>query len=397
MQKNKKILVCAATTLLLFCTVGLGTSSFAVYQPYLISITGLTNSESSMFLTVRTMAGFVSTFLLQFYLDKIGLRRGVCLAAFCTGMAFAILGFAHSFPVACISAVLLGAGSGLGGTASASIILHRVFDEHMGLALSVSLAGTSFAMTICAPIVTYLVENFSLKMSTTIEALFVFICVAVILIPLGLVPDTGANGKKKQSASVKETFFHNTGLILCFVIMLFIGAIGNTGWSHLSVLYTAEGFTTAQVALLMSLVGAFLTFGKLFFGWCVDTLGGMLTFDAASVIMVVGLALASLAGLHSMPIAIVSMLLFGISLPMGTLSSGLLSKLFAGPGCYDTAVSKLQLAYMIGSLLYGPFPGIIADAFGGSYVPSFVLMTVFGVMTTVLMFVAFGLKSNKKA
>lgn len=396
MQKNKKLLVCAATTLLLFCTVGLGTSSFSIYQPYLISVTGLTNSESSLFLTVRSIAGFVSTFILPLYLNKIGLRRGICLAAFCTGTAFAVLGIAHSFPVACISAVLLGAGSGLGGTATASIILHRVFDEHMGLALSISLAGTSFAMTICAPVATWLIENFSLAHSVFVEAVFIFLCIIITFIPLKFVPETTASGGKKQTASFKDTFFNNPRLLLSFIIMLFIGAIGNTGWSHLSVLYTSAGFTTAEVALLMSLVGAFLTFGKLFFGWCVDTLGGKLTFNAASIIMVAGLTLASLAGMHSMPVAIASMLLFGISLPMGTLSSGLLSKIFAAPGKYDAAVSKLQLAYMIGSLLFGPFPGIMADAQGGSYVPSFVLMTCFGVVTTVLFFVAFGMRSKQQ-
>ena len=80
MTKKNPWLICAAGTLLLCCTVGLSVSSFSVFQPYLIRDIGLTNSESSLFLTVRTLSGLCAAFPVQAYLGKVGLRRGTAPA-----------------------------------------------------------------------------------------------------------------------------------------------------------------------------------------------------------------------------------------------------------------------------------------------------------------------------
>ena len=46
--------VCAACLLVLLCSGGLTYKGFAAYQPYLISSGGLTNTQSSMLITIRS-------------------------------------------------------------------------------------------------------------------------------------------------------------------------------------------------------------------------------------------------------------------------------------------------------------------------------------------------------
>ncbi|MBQ8263796.1 MAG: hypothetical protein IJY96_03340, partial [Oscillospiraceae bacterium] len=70
-QKNPW-LVCVGCTLLLFCNVGLTTSSFSVYQPYLIGIIGLSNTQASMVITVRTLFSLLGVFAVQKYLELTG-------------------------------------------------------------------------------------------------------------------------------------------------------------------------------------------------------------------------------------------------------------------------------------------------------------------------------------
>ena len=44
---------------------------------------------------------------------------------------------------------------------------------------------------------------------------------------------------------------------------------------------------------------------------------------------------------------------------------------------YEKTVRVFQIGYAAGSLLFGTVPGLLADRFGGSYRPAYLLMTVF--------------------
>lgn len=393
-KKTNPWIICAAGTLLVFCTVGLSTSAFSVYQPYLISVLGLTNAQSSLFLTIRTLSGLAATFVVQEYLNRLGLRNGAFAAGLMIFAAFILLGAAKGFAGAVISAVLLGAGYGLGGMVAVSVIINRAFAEHMGLALSICAAGTGVSAIISPPIVTWAVERFSLKCSLFAEAVIILIAVTAVFMVLKSIPCSKAVTASKKSEHRFSYLLKNRELRLCLLIMLFLGTIANVGWSHLSVLYKTAGMSATQVALLISLSGAFLTVGKLAFGGCLDLLGERSVFTISGVMMVIGLVLACLAGRCILTLGIVSMLLLGLSLPMGTLCPGLFSRIFAKPDKFDYAVSKLQLMYMLGALVFGPIPGVMADA-SGSYVSSFMVMTCFGVVICILIIMAFSVKKNR--
>ena len=51
-----------------------------------------------------------------------------------------------------------------------------------------------------------------------------------------------------------------------------------------------------------------------------------------------------------------------------------------------------QLSYSAGALITASMPGILADRFGGSYVPAFIMFTVITVLASVLIVTAYRLK-----
>lgn len=57
-------------------------------------------------------------------------------------------------------------------------------------------------------------------------------------------------------------------------VSLFMGALANPGFSHLSVLYTSEGFDPMVVAAIISAAGVMITLGKLLYGEVTDRMGG---------------------------------------------------------------------------------------------------------------------------
>ncbi|MBR2879207.1 MAG: MFS transporter, partial [Oscillospiraceae bacterium] len=182
-QKNPW-LVCVGCTLLLFCNVGLTTSSFSVYQPYLIEIIGLSNTQASTVITIRTLCSMLAIPFVQKYIKICGLRRSLILMTVLAALSFFGFGFAKGFISCCAAAAMLGFCYGLGGTVSVSIAVKRSFTSHQTLALGICSAGTGLATIVWPPIATFFISNFSLRAALWFEALFL---VAATFIALSLV------------------------------------------------------------------------------------------------------------------------------------------------------------------------------------------------------------------
>jgi hypothetical protein len=78
------------------------------------------------------------------------------------------------------------------------------------------------------------------------------------------------------------------------------------------------------------------------------------------------------------------MLLFGVGLPLATVGLTVFARDLSTPDQYAATIRQFQLAYMAGSLLFGPVPGFLADT-TGSYFPTYRLLTVFAVISMLLM------------
>lgn len=399
MKKQKSPwLVCAGCTLLLFCTVGLTTSSFSVYQPYLISIIGLSNTQASMVVTVRTLSSLLGVFAVQKYISLVGLRRGLVLMNILAALSFFIFGLADDYIGCCVAATLLGFCYGLGGTVSVSIALKRVFSTHQALALGISSAGTGLATIVWPPIATAIISALSLRHALWFEAAFLIIASAIAFLLIGPEVNKRPPELKQADISAPRSSVEKKRLVIICATSLLIGAMGNTGWNHLSVLYSTEGARLSTVSSLISFVGLALTAGKILFGEVTDRLGGKRAAICFCAILIAGEALACFASHLIMPVAMLSMLCMGLGLPISTVGFSSMAADLSTPGHYPSTLRYFQLCYMIGSFVSGPVPGMIADRCG-SYVPAYYILTAFAVINLLLIWAAYniGEKGKKNA
>ena len=382
-------------TLLLFCTVGLTTSSFSVYQPYLISIIGLTNTQASTVITVRSLSSLVGVIFVQKYIALTGLRRGMTIMSFLAVISFFVFGLADNYLSCCIAAALLGLCYGLGGTVSVSIAIKRVFASHGTLALGICSAGTGAATIICPPIATAIISAYSLRHAFWAEGAFLLVATIISFFLIG--PKVNQRPPELKQSDIKAPRSKNerkSFLIICAASFL-IGTMGNTGWNHLSVLYTTEGLDPISVSRLISFIGLALTAGKILYGEFADRMGGRKTALCFCSVLIIGEICACFAGKLIMPIALLSMLCMGLGLPISTVGFSSMAADLSTPAHYPSSMRSFQLLYMVGTFVTGSIPGIIADKVG-SYVPFYYVLSFFAIVTLALVFWAYRIPKEEK-
>lgn len=380
--------VCIGCTLLLFCTVGLTTSSFSVYQPYLISIVGLSNTQASTVITVRSLSSLLGIIFVQKYINLTGLRRGMTIMSLLAAISFFIFGLADNFISCCAAAAMLGLCYGLGGTVSVSIAIKRVFSSHQTLALGICSAGTGVATIVCPPIATAIISAFSLRHALWAEGLFLLIATAVSFSLIGPAVNNRPPELKQSDISAPRSPKERKSFIIVCTAAFLIGTMGNTGWNHLSVLYSTEGANPITVSRLISFIGLALTAGKILYGEFADRMGGKKTALCFCGVLILGEICACFAGKLIMPIALLSMLCMGLGLPISTVGFSSMAADLSTPGHYPSSMRSFQLWYMIGTFVTGPIPGIIADR-TGSYVPFYYILSAFAAITLALVFWAY--------
>lgn len=97
--------ICAACLIVLFCNSGLNTTGFAAYQPYLIKLGGLTNTQSSTLIMIRTFSSLFGMMVVDKLIDKLEAKRVVTI-----GMILCCLAGNGSVHVGIAAVLVLGIG-----------------------------------------------------------------------------------------------------------------------------------------------------------------------------------------------------------------------------------------------------------------------------------------------
>lgn len=387
-KKKYRWVICAGCTLMFFCTAGLGMTGFSVYQPYLISDGGLTNAQASLLTSIRSMFTFITMFAAARILNKTDIRLGGALSAVGIAIAMLLYGVADSFPVYAAGAAAAGACYGIGGMLAVSVMIHRWFEEHEGLAVGICSAGSGFSAVIGTPVITWLIETFSMRTAFFIEAAFVGVLAVLIFLMLRNRPkgeerppqfvSKAAKGKKQE-----EMFWIGKREIWFVMIGILLMGFSYAATSHISVLYSNAGFTADQVSLLVSAMGAALFIGKCAYGQAADKLGSFQSGNIFFGMLVVGSALCCMAGNRNTGFAMAAVLLVSCGSVLLSVGLTIIAGAVAKQQFYAVVVRRIQIIYMLGSMVFGVVPGIIADHVG-NYIPAYILITVFAVAATLL-------------
>ena len=387
-KKKYRWVICAGCTLMFFCTAGLGMTGFSVYQPYLISDGGLTNAQASMLTSIRSMFTFLTMFAAARILSKTDIRLGGALSAVGIAAAMILYGTASSFPVYAAGAAAAGICYGIGGMLAVSVMIHRWFDEHQGLAVGICSAGSGFSAVIGTPIITWMIETFSMRTAFFIEAAFVAVLAVLIFLMLRNRPkgeerppqfvSKAAKGQKQEDMfwiGKREIWFVMIGILLM--------GFSYAATSHISVLYSNAGFSADQVSLIVSAMGAALFIGKCVYGQAADKLGSYRSGNIFFGMLVIGSGLCCLAGNGSIVLAMASVILVSCGSVLLSVGLTIIADAVAKQQYYAVVVRRIQIIYMLGSMVFGVVPGIIADH-AGNYIPAYVLITVFAAAAMLL-------------
>lgn len=389
MRENSRYswLICFACALALFCTGGLATTGFGVYQPYLISVAGLSNTEASFIITFRNLFKMLGMPVASYLITKVEARRAIAGSLLLCGVSYIVYSLSDGFAVYCVAAALSGFSFGCGGMIPVSIIISRWFNEHRGLALGICMAATGFS-TIASPVITGIVEGSSLRVAFFSEAVFMLVSAVIVYLILRSRPSCinalpiGAEhiDTAKTYAQTEAPHF----LMLAMMTGVFVfGAAVNTLSTYISTLYKGAGFDSGTVAALLTVLGVALALGKCVYGQIADLIGTYKASWIMYILLLVGNALCCLADNGSAAVAAAGVILLGFGGATGSVSISIYASKVSTEQNYPRTMSTFQFLAAAGALCMGTVPGIIADR-TGSYVPAYVMLLVVAVAGAVL-------------
>ena len=377
--------ICACCFLLLFTNVGLASTSFSVYQPYLVELPGVGHSGGSIVISIRTFISVIAMFFVARYYEKLDCRKGVACASLCIGIGFVIYAFSTTnFVGLCIGSIFTGLGYGLGGMVASTMLIGRWFKDHVATAAGIAAVGSGVAAVIVPPVVVALESAFSLSSAFVAEGILALVCAVTLYALLrnkpqdmGLVPYTDpklssevedvsqkTSLQKKQRGNRINRNLPSRMVPVVLIAMLFVGCVSVGGSNYLAVLFTSEGFTTEYAALLVSISGACLMVSKLFTGVVFDKIGtakGSLVFFA---LFIIGLILLCLSDMGNHNLALFGVLFYGTGLALGTVGISIWSIELAPRGQQVKTIKNFQIAYALGGFIFTFLPGFLMEATG---------------------------------
>lgn len=409
-------IVCFSAMLLIFVTMGSVSNGFSVYLPYIMENHGFTYSQTSTLVTLRCLFAFVSMLFVGAYYKRVSIRAGAAIAVLSAALVFLIYGFSSSYMMFCIGSSLSGFSYGTGSMIPISILLNRWFSTNKALAISIASAGSGLGPIILSPLVTLLVETHSLRFAFFTETAGIVVLALVIILlmrndpsdmglkPLGSekievnkkIPSAESLKEEKEAITVdKEDYYmpsKKVWLLICSVC-LFMGAVSNPGFSHLSVHFKTEGFTAVNVATILTIAGIMLVAAKLVFGWVTDRTGGLKSGLIFLGILLVGHILCCMAFTGSVPLACLTSFTLGLGYPVCTIGISIWAGDMSSPTGYPTVVRRMQVTYAGGSFVFAIVPGLLADHFG-NYIPAYMVFSALLVVSIILLPIAY--RTSKK-
>lgn len=378
-------LVCLGGTLSLSTVMGLGSNVFNLYQPEILAFHQFSNAQGSWITTTRSLFILLALLTVNQLCSRMSLRVVMTLGNLCTGLSCFCFALSRTFPMYLFSATLSGLGYCLGGMVPLSLLISGWFRERRGLALGISSAGSGISTILAPPIITKLIRTQGLHAAFAWEGGFILICTFLIWLLVRSRPEdislapygtSTSNNTSVATAPKNHTDDPKAQKLLLLAGVLLGGPLGPC-FSHLTVYYTSEGFDSGFVAMLISMMGVAICLGKVLCGQIYDRMGVRAGNHFTFGTYLAGLILCCLAPTQSVIVAAGAFFLFSLGLSICGVPPAVWAQDLASEKNYPKLVRSFTVAYTVGMLVFGPVPGILADRMGGSYLPAYLLFTVF--------------------
>lgn len=398
LAKHYERVVCACCFLFIFVNIGLPSTSFNVYQSYIVATPGVGDTGGSMVLACRTLVSLICMFLVVKWYRFFDCRLGVFIACMFTFAGFVIYGFAGNLWQFMLGAVVAGAGYGLGGMVCMTFLVGRWFESNVGTAVGVASCGSGVASMLMPIVAHALIENFSLAVSFWTEAGIALVVGLLVVLLLRNRPEDMGLEKYINPHELEDDKPHvHMGATrplkpiahhAMFIGMVCIGSISIAGFGYLGILMTSSGFPAFYSAIMLSVAGLALTLGKFLTGIVFDAVGTRMGSAIFFVMMVAGLIICCFAGLQNQALTAMGMVLLGLGAALGTVGISVWSLDLSTSMERSRLVKDLQIAYNSGGFLFNLLPGVLMEL-TGTYAVSYGILTVFAMVAFVIVMIIY--------
>ena len=402
-KQHYEAVVAVCCFLILFTNVGLPSTSFSVYQPYLVDLPGVGHSGGSIIVSVRTFVSLLAMLVVGRYYDLVDCRIGAFLATLCVSAGFALYSFAGSnFGMLCGASALTGLGYGFGGMIASTMLINRWFRANVATVAGVAAVGSGVAAIVIPNAAVALISAFDLQTAFRAEAaLALVIGVTVFALlrndprDMGLTPYEGSpkavQREQEKSAQQLERVrkrhvnrdLSPRTMPLLFLAMIIIGCVSVGGGNYLAVLFTSEGFSAEHAATLVAVNGACLTVAKLVSGMAFDRFGTKRGSAVFFALYIAGTAVLCLSDMGNTGLAGLGVLMFGIGMSLGTVGISVWSIELAPRGKETRTIKNFQVCYALGGFIFTFLPGFLTEAFD-TYLVSYAALLAMLVVAAVI-------------
>ena len=419
-------IVCTACALAIFGNSGITDSMFSVYQPFIMDKYGVTNTQMSLILTVKSITALVSAVVSVKYYRFFSIRTGMLLASLLCFASFFLFGFADAFGEFFMCGVLLGFGNGLGTNIPVCMALANWFEKRRKVAMSITVLAGSVSLMGIPSVFTGIIENVSLRAGFNVNAA----CVLAVTIlsfllmrnapsDMGCEPygageaeaegkakaaeaagnsgssasakaaadDTGnagaaatgnagrqtaegAAGSSAAAVSERGSLEHGDWIIFS-AIYIAVGIICMTSYSYFSLFLSHEGVSSHTIAVLLTVTGVSVAIGKFAYGWLSEKFSSYVCNRLYFAALFLGIGAMALFPQNT-AILFISVAVMGFGSPIGSVGAVSWVWDLTSHEQNDRAVQLMQICLYIGMVGFNFLPGVIADLIGGSYKPVYI-------------------------
>ncbi|MFC3052574.1 MFS transporter [Kordiimonas pumila] len=392
----------ACAFIIFFSVLGIPAMMIPVLYESIINDTGWSRGDVAMFSSLKFGFGAIAAYLTGPLVERFGVRILTILCSILAGLCLLSMLLVNSLAFLYLLGILLGF-SALGVTTGMKIFISQWFSARQGLAIGISLMGTSCAGVAIPYVTTILSEAYGWRATCALMSLVIW-CIAL---PLFITKAKELNGEQKQQAKTEmaaqpssvpafSEIRFGRAFIFAIIINFLIGMVDHGMSAHLVIYFSSDvGLGAEMAALGFSLVMLLSNVGKIGYGWLYDrfSIKGM---AFCWCVVIVGVAMAfPVTGITSL---VIFALIYGPTQGGMLVNIPVLAKHCFGPKAMIRAIAVLSTFFMLGSAVGPALAGYLHDA-TGSYDSTFIIFivaTLVAACMTLSLKPVFFIKKNEK-